>query len=195
MRADNKGEGGMLALATLATHGLNGRGRQSAHAITLLAVFGLALFYGDGIITPAISVMSAVEGLRRSAPAFTPFVVPLALVILVALFMLQARGTADVGRLFGPVMLLWFTVLGVLGLWQIAKHPAVLYASTRSTPIDSSPTRGWASSGPSARSCWPSPAPRRSTPTWAISAAGRSAWPGSASSCRACCSTISARAR
>jgi KUP system potassium uptake protein len=128
MRADNKGEGGVLALATLATHGLNGKGRHVRRAITLLAVVGLALFYGDAIITPAISVMSAVEGLSAVAPAFTPFVVPLALVILVALFMLQSRGTADVGRLFGPVMLLWFVVLGVLGLWQVAKHPAVLYA-------------------------------------------------------------------
>ena len=128
MRADNKGEGGVLALATLATHGLNGKARHVRHAITLLAVVGLALFYGDAIITPAISVMSAVEGLSAVAPAFTPFVLPLALLILVGLFMLQSRGTADVGRLFGPVMLLWFVVLGVLGLWQIAKHPAVLYA-------------------------------------------------------------------
>jgi KUP system potassium uptake protein len=128
MRADNKGEGGVLALATLATHGLNGKGRHVRRAITLLAVVGLALFYGDAIITPAISVMSAVEGLSAVAPAFTPFVVPLALVILVGLFMLQSRGTADVGRLFGPVMLLWFVVLGVLGLWQVAKHPGVLYA-------------------------------------------------------------------
>jgi KUP system potassium uptake protein len=128
MRADNKGEGGVLALATLATHGLNGRGLRIRHVITLLAVVGLALFYGDAIITPAITVMSAIEGLSAVAPAFTPFVLPLAVVILVALFLLQARGTADVGRLFGPVMLLWFVVLGVLGVWQIAKHPAVLHA-------------------------------------------------------------------
>jgi KUP system potassium uptake protein len=128
MRADNKGEGGVLALATLATHGLNGKGLRIRHAITLLAVVGLALFYGDAIITPAITVMSAVEGLSAVAPAFTPFVLPLALVILVALFLLQTRGTADVGRLFGPVMLLWFIVLGALGVWQIAKHPAVLHA-------------------------------------------------------------------
>jgi KUP system potassium uptake protein len=128
MRADNKGEGGVLALATLATHGLNGQRRHIRHAITLLAVVGLALFYGDAIITPAVTVMSAVEGLSAAAPAFTPFVLPLALLILVGLFLLQARGTADVGRLFGPVMLVWFLVLGVLGLWQIAKHPAVLYA-------------------------------------------------------------------
>ena len=128
MRADNKGEGGVLALATLATHGLNGGGFRIRHAITLLAVIGLALFYGDAIITPAITVMSAIEGLSAVAPAFTPFVLPLAVVILVALFLLQARGTADVGRLFGPVMLLWFVALGVLGAWQIAKHPAVLHA-------------------------------------------------------------------
>ena len=128
MRADNKGEGGVLALATLGTHGLNGKGRRIRVGITLLAVIGLALFYGDAIITPAITVLSAVEGLSAVAPAFEPYVVPLALVILVALFMLQARGTADVGRLFGPVMLVWFVVLGVLGAWQIAKNPAVLWA-------------------------------------------------------------------
>jgi KUP system potassium uptake protein len=128
MRADNKGEGGVLALATLGTHGLNGKGRRIRVGITLLAVVGLALFYGDAIITPAISVMSAVEGLSAVTPAFEPLVVPLALVILVALFLLQARGTADVGRLFGPVMLVWFVVLGVLGAWQIAKNPSVLLA-------------------------------------------------------------------
>ena len=128
MRADNKGEGGVLALATLGTHGLNGKGRRIRVGITLLAVIGLALFYGDAIITPAVTVLSAVEGLSAVAPAFETYVVPLALVILVALFMLQARGTADVGRLFGPVMLVWFIVLGVLGAWQIAKNPAVLWA-------------------------------------------------------------------
>ncbi|HZX84941.1 MAG TPA: potassium transporter Kup [Reyranella sp.] len=128
MRADNKGEGGVLALATLGTHGLNGKGRRIRVGITLLAVVGLALFYGDAIITPAISVMSAVEGLSAVTPAFEPLVVPLALAILVVLFLLQARGTADVGRLFGPVMLVWFVVLGVLGAWQIAKNPSVLWA-------------------------------------------------------------------
>jgi KUP system potassium uptake protein len=128
MRADNKGEGGVLALATLGTHGLNGKGRRIRGGITILAVIGLALFYGDAIITPAVTVLSAVEGLSAVAPAFETYVVPLALAILVALFMLQARGTADVGRLFGPVMLVWFVVLGVLGAWQIAKNPSVLRA-------------------------------------------------------------------
>ena len=128
MRADNKGEGGVLALATLATQGLNGRGRNIRRWITLFAVIGLALFYGDAIITPAMTVMSAVEGLEAVAPGLEHYVVPLSLLILVGLFVLQSRGTADVGRLFGPVMLVWFFVLGVLGAWQIAKHPQVLVA-------------------------------------------------------------------
>jgi KUP system potassium uptake protein len=128
MRADNKGEGGVLALATLASHGLNGGSPRIRHGIVTLAVIGLALFYGDAIITPAVSVMGAVEGLSAAAPGFEPYIVPLVLVILVALFLLQARGTADVGRLFGPVMFVWFVVLGVLGAWQIAKNPAVLWA-------------------------------------------------------------------
>ena len=128
MRADNKGEGGVLALATLASHGLNGGSPRIRRAIVTLAVIGLALFYGDAIITPAVSVMGAVEGLSAAAPGFEPYIVPLVLVILVALFLLQARGTADVGRLFGPVMFVWFVVLGVLGAWQIAKNPSVLLA-------------------------------------------------------------------
>src|SRR5262245_24446313 len=122
MRADNKGEGGVLALATLATQGLNGRGRNIRRAITLFAVIGLALFYGDAVITPAMTVMSAVEGLDAWAPALTAYVVPLSLVILVGLFVLQSRGTAGVGRLFGPVMLVWFLVLGVLGAFQVDRH-------------------------------------------------------------------------
>jgi len=128
MRADNKGEGGVMALATLATKGLNGGSRRIRNAITMLAVIGLALFYGDAMITPAMTVMSAVEGLDIVAPALAGYVVPLSLVILVGLFMLQARGTERVGRLFGPIMLLWFFVLGVLGAWQIAKYPNVLLA-------------------------------------------------------------------
>jgi KUP system potassium uptake protein len=128
MRADNKGEGGVLALATLAMQGLNGRGQNIRRAIITFAVIGLALFYGDAIITPAMTVMSAVEGLDAVAPGLTPYVVPMSLAILVVLFLLQQRGTAGVGRLFGPVMLVWFVVLGVLGAWQIAKHPGVLMA-------------------------------------------------------------------
>src|SRR5690349_10489039 len=128
MRADNKGEGGVMALATLAMQGLNGKGCAIRNGIIMFAGIGLALFYGDAIITPAMTVMSAVEGLDAVAPGLTPYVVPMSLVILVALFMLQQRGTAGVGRLFGPVMLVWFAVLGVLGAWQIAKHPTILLA-------------------------------------------------------------------
>jgi KUP system potassium uptake protein len=128
MRADNKGEGGVLALATLAMQGLNGKARTIRRAIIMFAVIGLALFYGDAIITPAMTVMSAVEGLDAVAPGLAPYVVPMSLVILVMLFILQSRGTAGVGRLFGPVMMVWFIVLGVLGVWQIVKHPSVLLA-------------------------------------------------------------------
>ncbi len=128
MRADNKGEGGVLALATLAAQGLRPKNRRLRIAVIFLAVIGLALFYGDGLITPAISVLSAMEGLTAVEPGLTPFVVPLALVVLVGMFAIQSHGTARVGRLFGPIMLVWFTVLGVLGAWQIAKHPSVLLA-------------------------------------------------------------------
>jgi KUP system potassium uptake protein len=128
MRADNKGEGGVLALATLASQNLIGRGWRVRYAIVLFSVAGLALFYGDAIITPAMTVMSAVEGLDSFAPGLTQYIVPLSLLILVALFALQSRGTAGVGRLFGPVMLVWFAVLGVIGVWQIAQHPRVLWA-------------------------------------------------------------------
>jgi KUP system potassium uptake protein len=143
MRADNKGEGGVLALATLATQGLNGRGRNVRRWITLFAVIGLALFYGDAMITPAMTVMSAVEGLEAVAPGMRPYVVPLSLIVLVGLFLLQSRGTADVGRLFGPVMLVWFLVLGVLGAWQIAKHPGVLVAINPIYGFDLIADRGW----------------------------------------------------
>jgi KUP system potassium uptake protein len=143
MRADNKGEGGVLALATLAMQGLNGKAQNIRRAIITFAVIGLALFYGDAIITPAMTVMSAVEGLDAVAPGLTPYVVPMSLAILVALFMLQQRGTARVGRLFGPVMLVWFFVLGVLGAWQIAKHPSVLMALNPMYGISLITDRGW----------------------------------------------------
>src|SRR5215217_3158160 len=113
LRADNRGEGGVLALCRL---------------IPALTIAGLALFYGDGLITPAISVLSAVEGLETAAPALSPYIVPIAVLILVGLFLIQSRGSASVGRIFGPVMLVWFTTLGLLGLAQIVQNPAVLAA-------------------------------------------------------------------
>lgn len=96
--------------------------------MVLLGLFGTALFYGDGMITPAISVLSAVEGTKVAAPQLAQYVVPIAVVILVALFAVQHRGTAAVGRAFGPVVVIWFTVLGVLGLVQIVQEPSVLRA-------------------------------------------------------------------
>ena len=126
MRADNRGEGGIMALMALALRDI-GEGRKR-NFIVMLGLFGAALFYGDGVITPTISVLSAVEGLQVITPAFTPFIIPLALVILVFLFVIQRHGTASVGRLFGPVMILWFTTLTVLGVNAILLEPSVLRA-------------------------------------------------------------------
>ncbi|HVV65473.1 MAG TPA: KUP/HAK/KT family potassium transporter, partial [Rhizomicrobium sp.] len=112
MRADNDGEGGVLALAALA-HRTPGLGRRAKTVIGLAAILGLALFFGDGVLTPAISVLSAAEGLNGTP--FEPLVMPIALVILCGLFALQSHGTAKVGRLFGPVMVVWFATLAILG--------------------------------------------------------------------------------
>jgi len=127
MRADNDGEGGVLALAALA-HRTPGIGRGLKALIGIAAVIGLALFFGDGMLTPAISVLSAVEGLKTESSAFAPLVVPLTLVILVALFAFENRGTAKVGGLFGPIMAVWFAVLATLGIYAIIRTPQVLWA-------------------------------------------------------------------
>jgi KUP system potassium uptake protein len=127
MRADNDGEGGVLALASLA-HRVPGLGKRSKIAIGTAAIFGLALFIGDGMLTPAVSVLSAVEGLGVESKSLEPLVLPLSLAILIGLFTFQSRGTASVGRLFGPVMLVWFAVLSVLGLVSIFQTPQILKA-------------------------------------------------------------------
>ncbi|HEY4374528.1 MAG TPA: potassium transporter Kup [Burkholderiales bacterium] len=127
MRADNQGEGGILALLALAARGFADRSKRR-RLLVVLGMVGASMFYGDSVITPAISVLSAVEGLKVSLPAFAHYVIPITLSILLALFMLQKRGTAQIGRLFGPVMLLWFTVLGVAGAAQVITNPAVLAA-------------------------------------------------------------------
>ena len=125
LRADNDGEGGILALVAL----LRGRGRDATTPWTrpwlliILGILGASFLYGDGIITPAISVLAAVEGTEIAAPSLHAVVVPAAVVILVALFLVQRRGTASVGGMFGPVMLVWFVTIGVLGAAQIAGHP------------------------------------------------------------------------
>ena len=127
MRADNDGEGGTLALASLA-HRSSGIGRGIKMAIGVGAVVGLALFFGDGMLTPAISVLSAVEGLGIGSRAFEPLVIPLTLIILIGLFAMQSRGTAKIGVLFGPFMVLWFAVLAVLGAISLVQTPQVLIA-------------------------------------------------------------------
>jgi KUP system potassium uptake protein len=127
MRANNKGEGGIIALMTLALQkGVPGTWQQKL--LVTLGLFGAALFYGDGVITPAISVLSAVEGLEIITPAFKPYIVPITLIILVGLFIFQRRGTASVGALFGPVMVLWFAILAALGAAAIIENPSVLAA-------------------------------------------------------------------
>jgi KUP system potassium uptake protein len=123
MRVDNDGEGGILALMSLL-----GVKRQARPAIVALGLFGAALIYGDGAITPAISVLSALEGLTIATPALAPYVLPTTVAILIALFSIQSRGSATIGRAFGPVMVLWFAVIAILGLWGIWRHPAVLLA-------------------------------------------------------------------
>ncbi len=127
MRADNRGEGGILALTALVSHGLGKHGRRRWWLVGF-GIFGAAMFYGDGMITPAISVLGAVEGLEIIAPELHPFIVPATVAIVVALFAIQKRGTASMGRLFGPVMCVWFIVLAVLGLLQVIEHPEVLGA-------------------------------------------------------------------
>jgi len=126
LRLDNRGEGGILALMGLVRGGKTGR--RIRLLLVTLGVFGAALLYGDGIITPAISVLSAVEGLHVATPVFGFAVVPITVVILVGLFAFQRKGTASVGRIFGPVMLVWFSVLAVLGISGILRHPGVLAA-------------------------------------------------------------------
>ena len=126
LRADNHGEGGVLALAALAM--ANARRTGAGRALLLLGAAGAALFYGDSIITPAISVLGAVEGLSVLTPELTPWVLPLSLAVLVGLFAVQRLGTAAVGRCFGPVIVVWFATLAATGVWQIAQQPAILAA-------------------------------------------------------------------
>ncbi|MBK7444643.1 MAG: potassium transporter Kup [Ignavibacteria bacterium] len=127
MRADNDGEGGILALMSLVSSAEKKSGFKYIF-ITTLGLFGAALLYGDGIITPAISVLSAVEGLKIATPFFNPYIIPLTVIILVSLFAVQYKGTAGVGKIFGPITFIWFIVIAVLGISSIAKNPDVLRA-------------------------------------------------------------------
>lgn len=127
MRADNRGEGGIMALIALAQQGAKDNSRRQ-RAIILVGLLGAGMFYGDGMVTPAISVLSALEGLKVVTPTFQPVIIPATLVVLFALFYFQRRGTASLGTLFGPVMLLWFATLAILGFIGILANPGVLQA-------------------------------------------------------------------
>jgi KUP system potassium uptake protein len=127
MRADNRGEGGIMALLALASHNA-GNDKKKQHTIMLLGILGACMFYADGMITPAISVLSAVEGLEVAAPMLHPLILPITLIVLFVLFWAQSKGTALVGAFFGPIMVLWFGTLGVLGLLGIMENVSILNA-------------------------------------------------------------------
>ncbi|MFV8185782.1 potassium transporter Kup [Streptomyces sp. AF1B] len=128
MRADNQGEGGIMALITLVRQRSSQLGRRTAVVLAALGIFGASLFFGDSMITPAISVLSAVEGVKVVEPSLGSAVVPITAVIIVILFLVQRRGTAAVGRVFGPVMIAWFTAVGACGIGGIVDHPGILRA-------------------------------------------------------------------
>ena len=187
LRADNRGEGGILALMALVRSG-HSSAERGAGGLVLIGLFGAALLYGDGMITPAISVLSAVEGLQVATTAFDRNVVPITVVILVALFFFQSRGTERIGAVFGP------DHPGLVRRPRRARHRryrprtrTCCAPSTRCTRSASSRAPAARAFSSSARSSSSSPAARRSTPTWATSAGVRSDSPGSPSSCRPCC--------
>jgi len=134
LRADNNGEGGLVAMLALASQAVKDK-PELRNLLLTVGIFGTALFYGDGVITPAISVLSAVEGLEVVSPAFKEWVIPLTLLILLALFGVQKRGTAGIGRFFGPITLVWFGVIAVLGVAQIVTHPEILAALSPSYAV------------------------------------------------------------
>ncbi len=138
LRADNNGEGGTLALMALAQRSFG----KGAGALVLCGIISAALFYGDAMITPALSVLSAIEGLKVATPAFEPYVVPLTALILVVLFAFQSRGTARVATFFGPVMLVWFAAIAVAGVWHVVQNPAVLRAFNPAHGIEFLATHG-----------------------------------------------------
>jgi KUP system potassium uptake protein len=142
LRADNRGEGGIMALTALAAKAA-GRTPERHRLLLLTGVLGAALFYGDSVITPAISVLGAIEGLETIAPSFKPYVLPLSTAVIVGLFLGQRFGTAAVGKLFGPVIAVWFAVLALTGLVQIVHHPAILAALNPLRAVEFLQMRGW----------------------------------------------------
>jgi KUP system potassium uptake protein len=142
LRAHNHGEGGILSLTALATP-IRPSGRTEHAFLIFIGIFGAALLYGDGIITPAISVLGAIEGLTLATPIFSPYVVPITICILFALFAFQSKGTAKVGRVFGPITLMWFTALAALGIAQIVRYPEVMVAVNPVHALDFFVRNGW----------------------------------------------------
>jgi KUP system potassium uptake protein len=142
MRADNCGEGGMIALTALVTPA-SVLARRHHRVLVMVGLFGASLLYGDSMITPAISVLSAVEGLQVATPIFSPYVIPITITILVGLFAVQSRGTARIGSVFGPVMLVWFGTLGVLGVVQLVQNPSVLAAINPAHGVRFFALNGW----------------------------------------------------
>jgi KUP system potassium uptake protein len=128
MRADNKGEGGIMALMALAQRALGNANKRLRYAIGILGIFGASLFFGDSVITPAVTVLGAVEGLEIAAPHLHQWIVPISLVTLLGLFLIQSRGTASVGRVFGPVTVVWFVAIAAIGIWHIVGQPQVIAA-------------------------------------------------------------------
>ena len=128
LRADNRGEGGILALMSLVTSARGAKRDHTANLLIALGIFGAALLYGDGMITPAITVLGAVEGLSVITEFFNPYILPISLVIIFGIFLIQKWGTARIGAYFGPLILIWFVTIGALGLWSIVDHPHVLLA-------------------------------------------------------------------
>ena len=142
LRAHNRGEGGIMALTALAAKAAGSTPRRHT-ALLLIGVLGAALFYGDAVITPAISVLGAMEGLETITPALKPYVLPLSMAVIIGLFLGQRYGTAAVGKLFGPIVVVWFAVLGITGVAQIVQHPAILAAINPLRAIEFMQARGW----------------------------------------------------
>ncbi|GAC1536471.1 MAG: potassium transporter Kup [Ramlibacter sp.] len=142
LRADNRGEGGIMALTALAAKAAGGTPTRRT-LLLLTGVLGAALFYGDSVITPAISVLGAVEGLETITPAFKPYVLPISMAVIVGLFLGQRYGTAAVGKLFGPIVIVWFAVLALTGVIQIVQYPAILAALNPLRAIEFLYARGW----------------------------------------------------
>ena len=195
MRADNHGEGGIFALLAVVPEKLRMKSTKKISAVALIVVVGAALLYGDGAITPAISVLSAIEGLTVARPSLAPAVIPITCVILLGLFAVQKRGTGAVGALFGPIMVVWFLTIGALGAYQVALPRDPDRALARTTPSVSSRRTGCRGSSCSARSSSRSRGARPCTPTWGTSGRARSASPGSRSPCPRSSSATSGRGR